>query len=178
VSATGQEPSQIALLRTLRTPCSVSERLGTCLALREDMNALLAAPLGIAAALAGTLADATAQAAGEPEQQPLTPAGEVASDLLRSEPPAPDLLAPELSEAAARLEASDPAKICDDKCKAVALTETILPNTGAADLLSVALEPEEHGLTIPKSDGTPAVTINVFPTKITRGEGLVATAKF
>ncbi|MEY4549353.1 MAG: hypothetical protein RL685_5548 [Pseudomonadota bacterium] len=143
------------------------------------MNPLFAAPLGIAAALVGTLADATAQAAEEPQQQPLAPpAGEVASDLLASEAPAPDLLDPELAVAAAQLEASDPAKICDDKCKAVTLTETILPNTGAADLLSVALEPEEHGLTIPKSDGTPAVTINVFPTKITRGEGLVATAKF
>lgn len=143
------------------------------------MNALFAAPLGIAAALVGTLADATAQAAEEPEREPVAqPAAELPSELLVSEHPAPDLLAPELSEAAARLEASDPTKICNDKCKAVALTETILPNTGAADLLSIALEPEEHGLTIPKSDGTPALTINVFPTKITRGEGLVATAKF
>ena len=143
------------------------------------MNALFAAPLGIAAALVGTMAEPMTAQAAEPEREPVAqPATEMTSELLASEPPAPDLLAPEQSEAKAQLEASDPAKICDDKCQAVALTETILPNTGAADLLSIALQPEEHGLTIPKSDGTAAVTFNIFPAKIARGEGLVATAKF
>lgn len=143
------------------------------------MNALYAAPLGIAAALVGTVADPMTAQATEPDREPLAqPAAEMTSELLGSEPPAPDLLAPELVEAKAELEASDPAKICDEKCQAVALTETLLPNTGAADLLSIALQPEQHGLTIPKSDGTPAVTFNVFPAKIAQGEGLVATAKF
>jgi hypothetical protein len=129
------------------------------------MNAIYAAPLGIAAALAGTPADANAQEA--PEPAPLAqPAG------------ATDLLAPELVEVAERLEASDPAKICDDKCQVLVLTEATLPGTGAADLLSVVLEPQEHGFSIPKSDGSPALTFTVMPTKIARGQGLVATAKF
>jgi hypothetical protein len=93
--------------------------------------------------------------------------------------PAPDLLAPELAEAtAAQLDASDPAKLCDDKCKVLELTKATLPNTGAADLLSVVLEPEEHSFSIPKGDGTPAVTFTVVATKITRGQGLVASGKF
>lgn len=148
------------------------------------MNALYAAPLGIAAALVGSLADATAQAAERRVPEPMTqPSTELVPDLPTADLPAadlsaPDLLAPEWAEAAARLEASDPAKICDDKCKAVVLTEATLPHTGAADILSVVLEPEEHGLSIPNSDGTPALTIRVMPSKIARGEGLVATAKF
>ena len=92
--------------------------------------------------------------------------------------PIPDPLAPELVEAAARLEASDPAKICDDKCQVLALTEAVLPGTGASDVLGVLLEPQQHGLSISKSDGTPALTITVEPTKITRGKAVVATAKF
>jgi hypothetical protein len=143
------------------------------------MNAIFAAPLGIAAALAGSLADATAQAAPAPEPDPMTRSAlEPAPQVLAPDAPVPDLLAPELLQAAARLEASDPAKICDDKCQVVQLAEATLPGTGAADILSVVLEPEEHGLSIPNSDGTPALTIRVMPTKIARGEGLVATAKF
>jgi hypothetical protein len=143
------------------------------------MNALYAASLGIAAALAGTLDEAAAQAAPAPAPEPLAhSAAEAVAVPVVPTLPAPDLLAPEWAEAAARLEASDPAKICDDKCQAVALTEATLPNTGAADILSVVLEPQEHGLSIPNSDGTPALTIRVIPTKIARGEGLVATAKF
>ena len=139
-----------------------------CLAIPGGMNALYAAPLGIAAALAGTLAGATAQAA-EPTPEPVTrPLQE----------PVPDLLAPKLAEAAARLEAYDPAPGCDDKCKAVVLTEATFPGTGAADILSVVIQPEQHALSIPKSDGTPALTFMAMPTRVTRGEGLVATAKF
>jgi hypothetical protein len=142
------------------------------------MNPLYAAPLGIAAAIVGTLTDTTAQAADEPSKDPVAPpAAQLAPSSLAAAP-APDLLAPELSEAAARLEASDPAKACDDKCKVLQITEATLPNTGAADLLSVVLQPEQHSLSIPESDLTPALTITVVPTKITRGEGLVATAKF
>jgi hypothetical protein len=143
------------------------------------MNALYAAPLGIVAATAITLADATAQAADEAAPQLVAPpAGELAPIPFASKLPAPDLLAPEFAEAAARLEASDPAKLCDDKCKVLELTATTLPNTGAADLLSVVLQPEQHSFSIPKSDGTPVVTFTVLATKVTRGEGLVATGTF
>lgn len=142
------------------------------------MNSLYAAPLGLAAALVGTLTGAAAQAADEPSKDPVaSPAAPLTPSSLAAAP-APDLLAPDLSEAAARLEASDPAKACDDKCKVLQIAEATLPNTGAADLLSVVLQPEQHSLSIPKRDGTPALTITVVPTKLTRGEGLVAMARF
>jgi len=144
------------------------------------MNALCAAPLGIAAAIVATLTDTATQAADEPAQDLVArQAAGLTPQPLTSELPAPDVLAPELAEAAAaQLEASDPAKLCDDKCKVLELTKATLPNTGAADLLSVVLEPEEHGFSIPKSDGTPAVNFTVMPTKITSGQGLVATGTF
>jgi hypothetical protein len=145
------------------------------------MTPLFAAPLGLATVLASTPADAAALAAVEPalEARPLEPEARPLEPEARplAEPIA-DPLAPELVEAAARLEESDPAKACDAKCQVVALTEATLPSTGASDLVSVLLEPEQHGLSIPKSDGTPALTFTVKPTKLARGQGLVATAKF
>ena len=148
------------------------------------MKAHYAASLGIAAAVVGTLAEASAQAAEELTPEPnARPAGDLVPDLRASDPlgsqlPAPDLLARELSATATLLKAPGPAKDCDDKCKVVVLTEAALPNSGAGDLVSMVLEPEKHGLSIPKSDGTPVVTFQIRPTKIARGEGLVATAKF
>jgi hypothetical protein len=133
------------------------------------MNPILAAPLGVAAALAGALADAPAVAAEEIAPHPQIP---TAAELPR------DLLAPRPEEAAAQQKADDPAKSCDDKCKIVALTEATLPGTGASQLAGVLLQPEEHGLNISDGDGAPALTIKVMPTKITHGQGLVATAKF
>ena len=133
------------------------------------MNPILAAPLGVAAALAGALADAPALAAEGTAPPPPTPP---AVELPR------DLLAPRVEEAAAQQEASHPAKSCDDKCKIVALTEATLPGTGASQLAGVLLQPEEHGLKFSNGDGVPTVTIQVRPTKITHGQGLVATAKF
>ena len=133
------------------------------------MTPLFAVPLGLAAALAGTPADAAALTVAEPALEPaVQPSAE----------PIPDPFAPELLEAAARVEESDPAKACDAKCQVVVLTEATLPSTGASDLVSVLLEPEEHGLSIPKSDGTPALTFTVKPTQLARGEGLVARARF
>jgi hypothetical protein len=132
------------------------------------MIPIYAASLGIAAALAGAWAEATAPALEAPPEPRAQPTVE----------PVRDLLAPELAEAAARLDASDPAKICDDKCRAVVFTQAALPGTGAADLLSVVLEPEAHSLSIARSDGTPALTFTVAPTRILRGEGLVARARF
>ena len=177
-SARAQDLARIAPGRTPASPVAPAA-LGMCLAIPAGMNALYAAPLGIAAAIVATLTDATAQAADEhPQQAPAAPPTAALAPELAPALPAPDLLAPELAEAAARLEASDPAKLCDDKCKVLRITEATLPNTGAADLLSVVLEPEEHSLSIPKSDGTPVVTFTVLPTKVARGEGLVATGKF
>lgn len=132
------------------------------------MNPILAAPLGVAAALAGALADAPAVAAEETAPPPPTPAVELPRDLL----------APRPEEAAAQLQATDPTKSCDDKCKIVALTEATLPGTGASQLAGVLLQPEEHALNLSNSEGVPTVTIQVMPTKITRGQGLIATAKF
>jgi hypothetical protein len=143
------------------------------------MNALLAAPLGVAAALVSTAADASVQANEVPPPEPLVPpAAELAADLLSSQPPAPDVLGAELPAASAPAKAAAPAQICDEKCKFVELTKSVLPNTGVADLVSVALEPDKHALTIPSDDGTPAATIKIDPTKIARGKGLVATVKF
>jgi hypothetical protein len=132
------------------------------------MNPIIAAPLGIAAALAGTLADAPALPQEEAAQPRTAAAAELPSDLL----------APRVEEAAAQHEATDAVNSCDDKCKLVALTEATLPGTGASQLAAVLLQPEEHGLKISNGDGTPALTIKVMPTKITHGQGLVATAKF
>lgn len=131
------------------------------------MNPIIAAPLGIAAALAGTPADVPAAEAVAPH--PPTP--------LAAEPPR-DLLATKVEEAAAQQEATNPAKTCDDKCKLVKLAEATLPGSGVSQLAGVLLQPEEHGLNISNGDGAPALTIQVMPTKITHGQGLVATAKF
>lgn len=148
------------------------------LALSSAMNAIFAAPIGLAAALVSTGADAAVQAAEVPSPEPAdSPAAELTAKQLAPEP-APYLLTPEPAEAAAPSKGAEPEQICDDKCKFIALTETLLPNTGAADLLSVALQPEEHALTIPSSDGTPVLSIMIDPTKIRHGKAVVATAKF
>lgn len=142
------------------------------------MSAFIAAPLGVAAALVSAAADANVRSK-VPEPEPLVPpAVELARELPLPEQPAPDLLEPEPSEAAARVEAPDPAQLCDEKCKFVELTKAVLPNTPVPDLVSVALEPDKHALSIPAEDGTPALTIKLDPTKLARGKGLVATAKF
>lgn len=151
-----------------------------CLAIPRVMNALLAAPLGVAAALVSNAADAMVQPQDVPEAEPLVPpAVELAAELA-AEPAAPrplPLVPPESSEAATSAEA-DPAPLCDEKCKFVELTKAILPNTPVPDLVSVALQPDKLALTIPDDEGDPALTIKLDPTKIARGKAVVATAKF
>jgi hypothetical protein len=142
------------------------------------MNALFAAPLGIAAALVGTAADATVQTRPVPEPEPVVPPAAELPAEPSAPAPARDVLDPEPLEAAAAGGAADPAKICDEKCKFVELTKTILPDTGVADLVSVALQPQEHSLSTPTEDGMPAVTLKIDPTKIARGKGLVVKAVF
>jgi hypothetical protein len=60
----------------------------------------------------------------------------------------------------------------------LALTEKALPGFGAAQIIGVLLYPEERGVSINSSDGTPALTFTVMPTKIARGQGLVAIHRF
>jgi len=123
------------------------------------MNPVLAERSPLQPPAASRKRECGAQAADEPSKDPVAPPTAQLAPSSLAAAPAPDLLAPELSEAAARLEASDPAKACDDKCKVLQITEATLPNTGAADLLSVVLQPEQHSLSIPESDITPALTI-------------------
>lgn len=141
------------------------------------MKAIIAAPLGVAAALVSAAADANVQTQDVPEPEPLVPpAAELARDLPAPAPAPADLLEPE--PAGAGRADPDPIQLCDEKCKFVELTKAVLPNTPVPDLVSVALEPEKHAINIPAQDGTPALTIKLDPTKIARGKGLVATAKF
>jgi hypothetical protein len=42
----------------------------------------------------------------------------------------------------------------------------------------VLSNPGDLGLSIPRHDGTAAVTFSVRPTNITRGRGIVATGRF
>jgi hypothetical protein len=143
------------------------------------MNALLAAPLGVAAAVIGATVDATAQAAELPPPEPVAPpAVELAAAPVAAPQPTPDVLDPDAPEGSAGSEAAAPVELCDEKCKFISLTETILPNTGVADLVSVALEPDKHTLDIPTADGDPALSIKIDPTKVQRGKAVVLTAKF
>jgi hypothetical protein len=133
------------------------------------MNPIYAGTLGLSAAIAGALADPSTADAKEAAPGP--------SDLA-SVSPIRDVLAPELVAADARLKAADPAEECDGKCKALAVTEQTLPGTGASDAVGALLYPKEHGLSILKDDGTPAVTFTVMPARLARGQGLVAFGSF
>jgi hypothetical protein len=53
-----------------------------------------------------------------------------------------------------------------------------LPCDMKCTLLGVLSNPGDLGLSIPRQDGTAAVTFSVRPTNITRGRGLVATGHF
>jgi hypothetical protein len=137
------------------------------------MNALYAGSLGIAAALLGSLAAPTTALATEHTiPEPLAqPAAEASAGL------SADRVDSELSSSSSELDDSAP-KACDGKCKVMALTEQALPGFGAAQIIGVLLYPEERGVSIKTSDGTPALTFTVMPTKITRGQGLVAIGRF
>jgi hypothetical protein len=137
------------------------------------MNALYAGSLGIAAAVLGSLVDPATALATEPSApEPLAqPAAEASVDL------STDLVDSELSGTGSEHDDAA-AKACDGKCKVLALTEKALPGFGAAQIIGVLLYPEERGVSIKSSDGTPALTFTVMPTKISRGQGLVAIHRF
>jgi len=69
-------------------------------------------------------------------------------------------------------------KQCDVKCQVLSFTEETIPDLGASSVLYTILYPGKVGLSIPKPDGTVAVTITVMPTKVARGKGLVAMGTF
>jgi hypothetical protein len=136
------------------------------------MNALYAGSLGIAAALLGSLAAPTTALATEPnDPEPLAQPGQSTAEA------SADLVDSELSPSSPELDDAAP-KACDGKCKVLALTEKALPGFGAAQIIGVLLYPEERGVSIKSSDGTPALTFTVMPTKIARGQGLVAIGRF
>jgi hypothetical protein len=137
------------------------------------MHALYAGSLGLAAALVGSLAaPPTAQATEPTSPEPLAqPATEALAAAVNA-----DLVDSELPSNAELDDAAPPA--CDGKCKVLALTEKALPGFGAAQIIGVLLYPEERGVSINSSDGTPALTFTVMPTKIGRGQGLVAIHRF
>jgi hypothetical protein len=134
------------------------------------MNPLHAGSLGVTAALVGALADpATALATDRAAREPLTqPTTEGSAPILDALP----------SHAAPQPDSAPAEEDCDGKCKVLALTSDVLPGLGASQLLGVLLYPEESGVSISKSDGTPAVTFTIMPGKITRGKGLVAIGRF
>ena len=133
------------------------------------MNPIYAGTLGLSAAIAGALAEPSTVDAKEATPRP--------SDLPAAAP-VRDVLAPELLQADARLKAADAAEECDGKCKALALTEQALAGMGASEAVGALLYPKEHGLSIWKDDGTPAVTFTVMPAKLARGQGVVAFGSF
>ena len=133
------------------------------------MNPIYAGTLGLSAAIAGALAEPSTVDAKEATPGP--------SDLPAAAP-VRDVLAPELLQADARLKAADAAEECDGKCKALALTEQALAGMGASEAVGALLYPKEHGLSISKDDGTPAVTFTVMPAKLARGQGVVAFGSF
>jgi len=134
------------------------------------MNALYAGSLGIAVAVAGSLADPSITLAAEPggPEPTAQPAANVSDELVRS--------APEPARSLSGADAMDGP--CHAKCKVLAFTEKALPGFGASQILGVLLYPEERGVSIENGNGTPALTFTVMPTHITRGRGLVAIARF
>lgn len=132
------------------------------------MNPTFAGTLGIAAAVVGTLAGANTAAADMPV--PEAPQREVIA--------ASDPLDPEPRAGEHELETGAMTKMCDLKCQVLAFTDDTAPGLGATQLLYTIFYPHKAGLSIPKRDGTTAVTFTVLPTQIARGKGLVASGTF
>lgn len=132
------------------------------------MNVSFAGTLGIAAALAGSLAQTSAALADSAVSEPLTREAPAEVDPLDAEPRAGEH----------ELETAAMTKMCDLRCQVLTFTEEAVPGLGASQVLYTILYPGKAGLTIAKRDGTMAVTFTVMPTKIARGRGLVATGTF
>ncbi len=132
------------------------------------MNSSYAGTLGIAAALVGTLAIPNAASADSSTSEPEAREARATVDPLDVEPRPGEH---ELRTAAMT-------KVCDLRCQVLTFTEDTIPGLGASQLLYTVLYPGKVGLSIPKRNGTTAVTITVIPTQIARGKGLVAKGTF
>jgi len=133
------------------------------------MNALLGT-LTIAAAIAGTLANAHTASA---EPVATKPQGEEPRGAKTADPLDPE---PRMGEH--ELKTGAMTKLCDIRCQVLHLTEETIPGLGASEVLYTVLYPGKVGLSIPKADGTVAVTFTVMPTQLARGKGLVAMGTF
>jgi hypothetical protein len=137
------------------------------------MNLSFAGTLGIAAALAATLAQSNAASADPSAPEPVT-----REPVAREAGPAMDPLDAQPRAGEHELRTAAMTKLCDLKCQVLTFTEDTVPGLGASQLLYTVLYPGKLGLSIPKSDGTRAVTITVMPTQIARGKGLIAKGTF
>jgi len=132
------------------------------------MNSSSAGTLSIAAVVLGTLMQTQAASADSSAPETVT----------REAPAVVDPLDPEPRAGEHELRTAGRTKLCDLKCQVLTLTEDTIPGLGASQMLYTILYPGKAGLTIPKRDGTTAVTFTVMPTQILRGKGVVATGTF
>ena len=147
------------------------------------MNALESGCLTVAAALAGTCAAAGTALANETKVAPLaSPSLAIASAAvapLLQPPPPPAADAPTTD---VRELLSEPADRCAAPCvplKKGPITDELLRQiTEELPLIDTMMIPVTRGVTIEAKDGSPALTLAVKPTKITRGSGIVAIKKF
>jgi len=73
---------------------------------------------------------------------------------------------------------------CNGSCeketanKVLLVTDGIFQGIGALQIIGAFIFPETRAVTIAKSDGTPAVSFTVVPTRLATGNGLVAVGNF
>lgn len=132
------------------------------------MTSPYAGTLGVAAALLGSLAEPSMAAADTSAPEPVVQGTRAPVDPLDPQPRTGEH---ELATAAML-------KVCDLRCQAVTFAEDTVPGLGASQVLYTILYPGKLGLSIPKRDGTTAVTFTIMPTKLARGKGIVATGTF
>jgi hypothetical protein len=134
------------------------------------MNSSFVGTLSIAAALVGTLA--------QPDTASADPSSSTPEPVAREAQAAVDPLDVEPRAGEHELRTGAMTKVCDLRCQVLAFTEDTIPGLGASQLLYTVLYPGKVGLSIPKGNGTTAVTFTVIPTQIARGKGLVAKGTF
>lgn len=142
------------------------------------MNPSYAGPLGIAAAVIGTLTHSPTALADTPSPAEPPQTVEAATSTVAPVDPEPDPLDAEPRHGERELETGEMLKLCDVRCQVLNFTEESIPDVGASQLLFTVLYPGKAGLSIPKAGGTVAVTFTVMPTQIARGKGVVAMGEF
>ncbi|HTV17058.1 MAG TPA: hypothetical protein VMG12_00265 [Polyangiaceae bacterium] len=146
------------------------------------MNALESGCLTVAAALAGTCAAAGTALAETPPTPVAPPALAITSAAVAPllEPPPPP--APDAPTTDIRQLLSEPAESCAAPCvtleKGPITDELLREITEELPVIETVMIPVTRGVTIEAEDGSPAITLAVKPTKITRGSGIVAIKKF